>query len=253
MPSFIQSTILAIVEGLTEFLPISSTGHLILVSKLLGISSNLDLSQFEIFIQSGAILAVIFLYFKRLKDIELIKLTIAGFIPTAIIGLLLKDTITSLFVGSYQTTLISLFIGGIFLIFFDYKHKPKTNVSNLPTYRQAFIIGCLQTLAFIPGVSRSAATIVTGLILGLDKKTAVEYSFFLSVPTILSASALALLDYSPSQIINYSGILFWGALVSFATAIIAIKFMLRMLSDRGFTLFGIYRIALSLIYTLVIR
>lgn len=253
MPNIFQSTILAIVEGLTEFLPVSSTGHLILVSKLLGLEGNLDLSQYEIFIQGGAILAVIFLYYKRLLNVELIKLTLAGFLPTAIIGFLFKDVITSMFVGSYQTTLVSLFLGGIFLIFFDYKHTQKKTNSNILTYKQALIIGSLQTLAFIPGVSRSAATIITGLMLGLDKKTAVEYSFFLSIPTILSASALSLLDYTPSQIILYADVLIWGAFISFLTAILAIKFMLKVLNDKGFTLFGIYRIALSLIYSLIIR
>lgn len=253
MPSFYQSTILAIIEGLTEFLPVSSTGHLILASKFIGITSNLDLSQFEIFIQGGAILAVLFLYFNRLKNIELIKLTLTGFLPTAIIGLLVKDTVTTYFAGSYQITLASLFLGGVFLIYFDQKHTPKTPDTNLPTYKQAFIIGALQTLAFIPGVSRSAATIITGLMLGLDKKTAVEYSFFLSVPTILSASFISLLQYTPQQIVQYSDILIWSTFVSFITATLAIKFMLSILQNKGFTFFGVYRVLLSVIYTLIIR
>ncbi len=250
--NILEAIILGIVEGVTEFLPISSTGHLILASNLLHIEQTNFLKSFEIMIQLGAILAVIYLYGRDLiVNIGLIKKLLVAFLPTAVIGLVLYPFVKSVLLGSQAVVLWSLFLGGIFLIVFELKHKESALTVSDPgaiTYKQSFLIGLFQSVAIIPGVSRAAATIVGGLFLGINRRTIVEFSFLLAIPTMAAATGLDLLK-SYDEIFNGQiGILLVGFAVSFVTAIIGIKFLLRFINNHKFTSFGIYRILVAVLF-----
>lgn len=247
--NLLQALIFGIVEGITEFLPISSTGHLMLTAQLLGLSQTEFLKTFEIVIQFGAILSVVVLYWKTLLvNFEALKRVILAFLPTAALGLLFYKIIKQYLMKSNQVVLWSMFIGGICLIVFEILHKEKDDavddISNIP-YRSALMIGLFQSIAMIPGVSRSAATIVGGLILGLRRKTIVEFSFLLAVPTMLAATALDLMknasQFSMAQI-NFLSI---GFIVSFIFALLSVKFLLNYIKHHTFISFGIYRIILA--------
>src|SRR3989338_6797984 len=226
-----DSIILGIIEGFTEFLPISSTGHLILVSKLLGLDSDDFLKSFQIIIQLGAILAVIVIYFKRIiSDYELIKRAVIAFIPTAIAGFFMYRTIKSL-LGSDEVVLITLLLGGLFIIIFEkfiYKFKIRTEF----TYKDAFLIGIFQILALVPGVSRAAATIIGGMFLGMHRRDITEFSFILAIPTMLAASGYDL--YKNYELFTAAdlNLLLIGFITSFVVAIFAIKFQIGRASCR---------------------
>ncbi len=250
--NLVQSIILGIVEGITEFLPISSTGHLILTSKLLNLSETEFLKTFEISIQLGAILSVVVLYFKTLiKNFDIIKKILAGFLPTAAIGLIFYKIVKNYLLGNEAVVLVSLFLGGIFLILFEKLNQEKTgvveNLENI-SYKQSFIIGLFQSIAIIPGVSRAAATVVGGLILGLKRRTIVEFSFLLAIPTMLAATSLDLLKTAGTFSLNQFGILTSGFIVSFVVAIFAIKFLLKFVENHTFIPFGVYRIIITLLF-----
>ena len=242
--------ILGIVEGITEFLPISSTGHMILTSKLLGLPPTEFLKSFEIAIQLGAILSVVFLYRKQLTtDMEALKRVAVAFLPTAVIGFVLYKMIKKFLLGNSSVVLWSLLLGGIFIIIFELLHKEKKGaVNSLSTisFKQAFIIGICQSLAVVPGVSRSAATIIGGLMLGVERKTIVEFSFLLAIPTMACATGLDLLKTSASFNATEVGYLAVGFVVSFITALAAIKFLLAFIKNNNFIPFGIYRVLLAL-------
>lgn len=256
--NILQAIILGIVEGITEFLPISSTGHLILASNILAIAQSDFVKSFEIVIQSGAILAVIVLYFRKIMDsIELAKRVLVAFIPTAVVGFVLYKFIKQILIGNTVIVLLSLFWGGIALILVElyFKHKSKLRESKANphiTYTQAAIIGTIQSVSVIPGVSRAAATIFGGLFLGLDRTTATEFSFLLAVPTMLAATALDLKSSSFNFDANEWIALAVGFVVSFIVAMAAIKWLLNYVKSNNFIWFGIYRIALSLLYFLLI-
>ena len=249
---FIHVLILSAVEGLTEFLPISSTGHLILASKLLGITETDFVKTFEIVIQLGAILAIVVLYFKKfLSSRELIKKLVTAFIPTAIVGFTLYPLIKEVLLGSSVITLNALFWGGIAIIgveMFLKKKKTSVNKLNEITYNQALIIGAFQSISVIPGISRAAATIVGGRLIGLNRETAVEFSFLLAVPTMFAATAFDI--YKSREMIAQGGVLtlFAGSVLSFFFAVIAVKFLINYVKKHDFTSFGIYRIALSVLF-----
>ncbi|MCX6713307.1 MAG: undecaprenyl-diphosphate phosphatase [Candidatus Vogelbacteria bacterium] len=254
---FLHSIILGIVEGITEFLPVSSTGHLILASQLLRIGESDFVKSFEIIIQLGAILAVVVLYWKKLWNWETIKKLLVAFLPTAIIGLALYKIVKTYLLGNTAVVLWSLFLGGFALIIFElwYEHchlgarLPKGEKEALPpSYRQAVAIGLFQSIAIIPGVSRSAATIVGGLWLGLSRATIVEFSFLLAVPTMLAATGLDLIKNYQSFSADQFGSLTVGFVVSFLVALAAIKFLLNYIRKYDFIPFGIYRIILALIF-----
>lgn len=238
--------ILAIVEGLTEFLPVSSTGHMIIVSSFLGISTLEFTKLFTVNIQFGAILAVVVLYWRNfLQSIDFYKKLLVAFIPGAVIGFLLNDFIDSL-LENVIVVAISLILGGIILIFIDkwLENKPVDDTIN---YQKAFKIGFFQCIAMIPGVSRSAATIIGGMMQGLTKKTAAEFSFFLAVPTMFAASAYKLLkSYKNIESEHISSLLI-GNIVAFAVAMLAIKFFISFLTRNGFKIFGYYRILVGVI------
>ncbi|MCB9065757.1 MAG: undecaprenyl-diphosphate phosphatase [Chitinophagales bacterium] len=244
--TWIEAIILGIVEGLTEFLPVSSTGHMIITSSLMGIQSNDFVKLFTVAIQFGTILSVVVLYFKRFfKSIQFYLRLVVAFIPAAIFGLLFSDAIDSM-LENPQVVAISLVVGGILLLFIDkiFKKNENDDADNIK-YPSAFVIGLFQCLAMIPGVSRSAATIIGGMQQKLTRKAAAEFSFFLAVPTMFAATAKKMLDfYQDGHTITSHeiGLLTVGNLVGFVVAIIAIKSFISFVTKRGFFVFGIYRI-----------
>jgi undecaprenyl-diphosphatase len=254
---FFHSVILGIIEGLTEFLPVSSTGHLILTSKILRLEETDFLKSFEIAIQFGAILAVLVLYWRSfLFKFEVIKRVAVAFIPTAVLGLVFYKLIKQFLLGNDQIVLWSLFLGGIFLVIFEFFYREKKvgadDVEKI-SYKQAVIIGFFQSIAIIPGVSRAAATIVGGLILGLKRKTIVEFSFLLAVPTMAAAAGLDLIKSYESFSVGQFSILAVGFVVSFAVALGAIKFFLGFIKKYSFIFFGIYRIILAALFWFILK
>lgn len=251
-----HALILGLVEGITEFLPISSTGHMILAAKLLSLPDTEFLKSFEVIIQLGAIMAVAFTYWRSFllkKDIWL-KIIIA-FIPTAVIGFALYKLIKHYLLGNAMVTVIALLVGGILLLVIEKLHTEKehhVDTINALTYRNAFIIGLGQSLSVIPGVSRAAASIMTGLLLGTKRKVAVEFSFLLAIPTMLAATGLDLLKtdftYSSQEIV----FLAIGLITSFVVAFITIKYFLKYVQKYSFVSFGVYRIIVAVVFWLLI-
>jgi undecaprenyl-diphosphatase len=247
-----HAVVLGIVEGITEFLPISSTAHLILASKALGLKDTEFLKSFEIIIQLGAILSVVVLYWNRFLNFEVLKKLVVAVIPTGVIGLTVYKAIKGYLLGNVTVVLWTLLIGGIALIIFErFQQRDDRDVDfSEISYRKAFLIGLFQAIAVIPGVSRSAATIVGGSLLGVSKRTIVEFSFMLAVPTMLAASGLELVK-NRSAINGNFEILAIGFIVSFLTAILAIKSFLGYIKKRDFSAFGWYRIVLAVVFYLV--
>ena len=254
--NIIQSIILSIIEGLTEFLPISSTGHMILASSIMNIPEDAFVKTFEISIQIGAIMAIVLLYAKRfLQGISIyLKLAIA-FIPTGIIGFLAYPYIKTYLFNPIIVS-ISLVLGGIDLILIDKKvvgQESKTAELENISYKNAFFIGLFQSISMIPGVSRAAATIVGGIFNGLDKKQAIEFSFLLAVPTMFAATGYDLYKTT----IGFSGheifLMSLGLVVAFITAWIAVKVFVKIVQNYGFKYFGYYRIIIGIIFLLLIK
>lgn len=257
-----QSILIAFVEGITEFLPISSTGHMIITSTLLGIASDKFTKLFEVCIQLGAILAVVVLYYKKFLSLNnwkfYIKLLVA-ITPALAIGFVLSDTIDKL-LESPTTVAISLLVGGIVLLFIDkFFTNPTIESEEKITFKNGLIIGFWQCAALIPGVSRSAATIIGGMQQKLTRNIAAEFSFFLAVPTMAAATGYKLLKAyktTPDILLNKENLILLGVgnVVAFIVALLAIKFFIGFLQKNGFKLFGWYRIIvgislLVLIYT----
>jgi undecaprenyl-diphosphatase len=258
-----QSIIIAIIEGITEFLPISSTGHMIITSSLLGISNNDFTKLFEVSIQLGAIMAVVVLYWRKFFDFSrwqfYIKL-IVGVLPALLLGFLCSDQIEAL-LESPVTVAVTLLLGGVVLLFVDnWFKRPKIESDDQITYTKSFLIGCWQVIAMIPGVSRSAATIIGGMQQKLTRNLAAEFSFFLAVPTMFAATAYSLIlkkwtgsgvEKKGYQLLMeshqnlYAFIV--GNIVAFVVAILAIRFFINYLKVYGFKVFGIYRIIAGLL------
>jgi len=246
-----EAIILAVVEGITEFLPISSTGHMIIAEKLLGMQSNEFTNAYIISIQFGAILSVIALYWKKFfQSVDFYKKLLIAFIPAAILGKLLGDHIDVL-LGSVQVVAVSLLLGGVILVFIDKWLAGKDDDDEV-TYFKAFKIGLFQCIAMIPGVSRSAATIIGGMSQRLTRQTAAEFSFFLAVPTMFAATAYKLYKNHDALTRENVYILLIGNLVAFIVAMLAIKFFITFLQKHGFKLFGYYRIALGLLLLILL-
>lgn len=239
----LQAVILAIIEGITEFLPVSSTGHMILASTYFGIEHDEFTKLFTIVIQLGAILSVLVLYFKRFfQSFDFYLKILVGFIPAVILGLLFAKKIDSL-LENPVTVAISLLVGGILLLKVDDWFGNSTNTEI--TYLKAFKIGLFQCLAMVPGVSRSGASIVGGMSQKLSRSAAAEFSFFLAVPTMLGATVKKCYDYyKDGYILTHDQINFLiiGNIVAFIVALIAIKSFIGFLSKHGFKVFGYYRI-----------
>lgn len=245
--TYLQAIILGIIEGLTEFLPVSSTGHLIIGSALLGLdSANAFVQLFIVAIQLGTILSVVVLYFKHFfKSLNFYFKLFVAFVPAIVFGLLFSDKIDAM-LGSIEVVAISLFAGGVVLLFIDniFKHPTEDNADNIK-YPSAFVVGLFQCLAMIPGVSRSAASIIGGMTTKLSRKAAAEFSFFLAVPTMFGATAKKLWDfYKKGQVVTPKewNLLIVGNVVGFLVAMVAIKTFINFLSKHGFKVFGVYRI-----------
>ena len=251
--NIVNAFILGIVEGVTEFLPISSTAHLIITSKLLNIPSNEFQKFFEVFIQSGAILAVLVIYWKTIiKNRNLIINILLSFIPTAVVGLLLHKIIKTVFFESFTLISASLFVIGLFFIIFEFLLKKKIVKTDKKiiqmTIIQALLIGLGQSLAVVPGVSRAGAVILTMMIMGFNREESAMYSFVLAVPTLFAASAFDFIKTKPELIFTGSNSLYLiiGLFTSFISALIAIKWFIKFLQNNTLTYFGIYRIILAL-------
>ncbi len=256
--NFFESIVIAIVEGLTEFLPVSSTGHMIIAERLLHVQETEFVKVFTVAIQLGAILSVIVLYWKKFIDFSkwqfYIKLII-GVIPALLLGFLFSKKI-DLLLDSATTVAIALLVGGIILLFIDKLFtKPTIHTESEIKPQNAFMIGVWQCLAMIPGTSRSAASIIGGMQQGLTRSEAAEFSFFLAVPTMLAATGYKLLKYfkdAGSFTSEEIKLLAVGNIVAFIVAIIAIKFFINFVKKYGFKVWGIYRIVLGLILLILI-
>lgn len=251
-----EAIILGVVEGVTEFLPVSSTGHLILASELLKITQTNFVKSFEIGIQLGAILAVVFLY----RDVFLtgrqywLRIFWA-FLPTAVLGLLFYKIVKQFLLGSGIVTVLALFTGGVALILLEkiyQKRKSSLKEVTQMSLKKAFLIGIFQSVSIIPGVSRSGATIIGGLFLGLKRETAAEFSFLLAVPTMLAATVLDLTKNGTAFTKDEYLLALVGFAAAFITAIFTIQYFLSYLKKHDFILFGVYRIVLAILFWLFV-
>jgi len=266
-----DALLLGIIEGITEFLPVSSTGHMILASHVLNISTDSFTKSFEIIIQLGAILAVVFLYRQKVfKNFQLMLRVGIAFIPTALIGLMLYSFVKKYLLGNVYVVVASLFVGGIIIIAFEKKYGRNAAIQNgegvdnlnnaerqitldenSVSVKQALYIGLFQSIAIIPGVSRSAATIIGGQILGLSRTVIVEFSFLLAIPVMLAAASLDLYKHYDSFSSDQFGLLSVGFVTAFFVALLAIKTFLSYIQKHSFAVFGVYRIVLALIFFMV--
>lgn len=249
-----QTIILSAVEGISEFLPISSTGHLILAAEILKIEQTEFVKSFEIIIQLGAILAVVFIYYKTMLNKKIWPQILISFLPSAVVGFILYKFIKEYLIGNSLVVVIALFIGGIIFILIELWQKNKIESEGdleSISIKNAFLIGLFQSISVIPGVSRSGASIMGARLLGLNKKNAAEFSFILAVPTIFGATVL---DISQTKL-NYSSndlfLLLIGFIGSFIFAFISIKWLIKYLQNHNFIIFGIYRIVLAVIFYVI--
>ena len=264
--SILHALILGLVEGFTEFLPISSTAHLILVSELLGLDQSVFVKTFEIAIQSGAILAVLVIYWRKFLDRQVLAKIIVAFIPTAVIGLIFYKIAKTYLIGNVSVVLWALGIGGLILIIFErwYVQKkermindamtndqPVTDIRGL-SYTKAALIGVAQAVAIIPGVSRSAATIIGGLLAGMHRAAVVEFSFLLAAPTIAAATVLDLYQNYSLFTADETWSLIVGFVAAFVTALVGIKFLLSFVSGKTFVGFGVYRIVVAMVFAFIL-
>jgi undecaprenyl-diphosphatase len=254
---WIQTIIIAIVEGLTEFLPVSSTGHMILAQGMMGVKSDDFVKAFTVIIQFGAILSVLVLYWKKFwQSLDFYRKLLIAFIPAAVVGLLAGDFIDALLENVWVVAAM-LIVGGIFMLYVDkwftYPEKDEPKMTD----SKAFKIGLAQCIAMIPGVSRSMATIVGGMAQKFSRKTAAEFSFFLAVPTMAAASGYKLLklllkDESRQLLIDNMNLLIIGNIIAFIIAMAAIKFFIGFLTRYGFKVFGYYRIVAGLLILILL-
>lgn len=249
--SLLQAIVLAIIEGITEFLPISSTGHMIIGSSVMGIASDPFVKAFTIAIQLGAIVSVIVLYWSRFwQSLKFYYVLFIAFLPAAIIGFLLNDVIDAL-LERVDVVGWMLIAGGLVLLYVDKYFAVTVEAGSASvSYPRALKIGLFQCLAMIPGISRSAATIIGGLSVGLNRRTAAEFSFFLAIPTMLAATGYKLLKfYLDGNIFGGEQLtlLLIGNMVAFLVAMVAIRFFIGYLTRHGFRIFGYYRIVIGII------
>lgn len=252
----LQSLVLALIEGVTEFLPISSTGHLVIASKFLNLAQTDFVKTFEISIQSGAILAAVFLYWREVfLNKKIFRNVIYAFIPTALIGFVLYRIIKTYLIGNLNVTLFMLVVGGIAIILLEKYFRKKAqmlNIENLSTV-QSLAIGAFQSLAVIPGVSRAAATILSGVGIGLKREEATKFSFMLAIPTMFAATGYDLFKTAGSFDSSELNILFVGFTASFISAIFTIKWLISFVQRRTLIAFGVYRIVAGIISYLILQ
>jgi len=249
--TWFEALILGLLEGVTEFLPVSSTGHLVLVSALLKLEPTSFQTSFIIAIQAGAILAVVALYGRRLlTNWNLTKRIAVAFVPTGIVGFALYKVIKTIFLTQTTLVVVALALGGVLMIVFEawYKRRPgaRRDVASL-SYRDAFFLGLAQAVSVVPGVSRSGATILGGLALGLSRQAVVEFTFLLAIPTMVAATGYDLYRSAGAfTLADTQGFLI-GFVFSFLSALVAIKWLMRFIANHDFTLFGAYRIAAAIL------
>jgi len=253
--NIINAAVLGIVEGITEFLPISSTGHMVLASELMHLAQSEFVKSFEIIIQLGAILAVVVLFWKKYAtDWQCLGKAIIAFIPTGILGYLFYKTVRQ-YIGNEYVILWALLLGGLFIIIFEHYYETdeiyEGDISVI-TNRQAIGIGVLQSVSMIPGVSRSAITIISGLAMGIPRKAIVECSFILAVITMLAATGYDFMKNFNSFSIDQFDLLAIGFILSFITAIFAVKFMIKYIQKHTFKAFGYYRIIVAVLFWFII-
>jgi undecaprenyl-diphosphatase len=255
--TLLSAALLGIVEGITEFLPVSSTGHLIIAQKLLNVPATDAVKSFDIAIQLGAILAAVIIYWPMLMNRKLWIPVLAAFLPTAIIGFALHSVVKTYLLGNSTVVILALGIGGVILIGFELLHKEKdatiTKAENV-SVPQAIVIGLAQAVALIPGVSRSAATVIGGMSLGISRSAIVDFSFLLAIPTMAAATGLDLVKSADSFSSNDLLMLAVGFVLSFITAYVAIKWLLSFVRSHSFVAFGVYRIIVAIaLWFFVIR
>lgn len=255
----LHAIILGIIEGLTEFLPISSTGHMILVSYVLDITKTATLVTFEIVVQLGAILAVVVSYPKKLFNIDTIKKLIVAFIPTGIVGVLVYPYVGYLLTGPNSPTIVAsmLIIGGVIILLVERKYEKDTEEGKIIeiseiSYKNACILGLYQTLAIIPGVSRSGAMIVGGLLQRLSRKLLIEFTFLLAVPTMMIASLYTLLKKHNELSVDSILPIIIGTMISFVVALVVIRFALAYIRKHSFKIFGWYRIIIGVVLLFIL-
>lgn len=253
--SYIDAIIMGVVEGITEFFPISSTGHLILTAELLGLPETDFLKTFQIVIQLGAILAIVTLYWRKLLfDRDVIKKVAIALLPALGIGFVLYKLIRQLLESSL-VVVTALFVGGVILILFEWWRRNRVDdgvsIEGM-SYRTAFLVGLFQTLSVIPGVSRAGATLLGGLILGMKRKAIVEFSFLLAVPTMMAATTLDI--WKSGNLFSSADVPFLAAgfVTAFVVAILAVKFLLRYVETHTFMAFGVYRILVAVFFFLFV-
>jgi undecaprenyl-diphosphatase len=253
--SILQAVILGIIEGITEFLPVSSTGHLILAGHLMGLEFTEFYKTFEIAIQLGAIASVVFLYRRFFVSFKIwLKLGFA-FLPTGVAGFFFYPYVKGYLLGSPSIVVWSLAVGGLVIILFERtygRREPVTLQTSDISTKQALAVGAFQAVSMIPGVSRSAATILGGLFMKIERKTIVEFSFLLAVPTMVVATGYDLFHEAGSFTQQQINLLAVGFLVSFAVAALAIKWLLKYVQKHDFTAFGVYRILVAVLFWLAI-
>jgi len=244
----IHAVVLGIVEGLTEFLPISSTAHMIMASRLMGLQQTEFLKFFEVFIQIGAIFAVVFLYFKQFFNIRLVKQLLFSFVPTAIIGFLLYKVIKTIFFESNILISVSLITIGIaFIIVERMKLKEHKSIAQM-SLQTAVVIGLAQSLAVVPGVSRAGIVILTMMLLGFKRSESAQYSFMLALPTLAAAAALDVIKMRSTKLsLSEIEMVVVGTIVAFAVAYISMKWFVKFLQKRKLTPFGFYRIGIGIL------
>lgn len=252
----LHAIILGIVEGITEFLPISSTGHMILVSHFLNIQESVTLATFQVVVQLGAILAVVTVYYKKLLQIETIKKLIVAFTPTAIAGFLIFPHLKTLLTSPLLVA-GTLFVGGIIILLAERRYEKETDEGKIIeifdiSYKNALYLGLFQTLALIPGVSRSGAIIVGGLLRRLSRKLLAEFAFLLAVPTMAAATLYTLLKKHDELSLESLSPILIGTMVSFVVALMVIKLVLQYVRSHSFVPFGWYRIIIGTILFFVL-
>lgn len=252
----LNAIILGIIEGLTEFLPVSSTGHLILTANILNVPQSDFVKSFEIAIQSGAILSVLVLYWKTLfLSLNVLTRVMVSFVPTAIIGVVFYRIFKDFLLGDESIVVASLIVGGIIIIlyevFFGDRRATDDEITKL-SYKKCLLVGLFQSVSIIPGVSRAGATIIGGMIIGIKRETIVKYSFLLAIPTMLSATGFDLVQSAPEFSSDQTGILIAGFATSFIVGLLAIRYFLKFVKGNNLIPFGGYRIAVGLAFVLLI-
>lgn len=251
----LEAVLLGVIEGAAEFLPISSTGHLILASSLLSIPDSASLTSFIIAIQCGAIAAVLVTYWRSFLNIRLLSKLAVAFLPTAVIGVTIYRLVKDVLLGNELIVVAALFIGGVLLILFERWHRESPDATDSIdgiSYTQALKLGLFQSIAMIPGVSRSGATILGGLLLGLKRTTIVQFSFLLAVPTMIAATGYDLSQSYQDFSADSWNLIAIGTASAFVSALVALRFLLAYVKKHDFTVFGVYRIVLATLFFFIV-